>query len=101
MLTVLFTYMALYSLRYMPLFAIIVAIILVKQSEYMVKQSDTRFMSFMKKRAERISLVDSSAKGYLWPVAGIFLVLVSITSGNVVHKYDDKTMPVAAVAFMR
>jgi hypothetical protein len=101
MLTLLFTYMALYSLRYIPLFAIIVAIILVKQAEYIVNQSDTRLMSFMKKRAERISLIDSSAKGYLWPVAGIFVVLVSVSSGNVVHRYDDKTMPVAAVDFMR
>ena len=101
MLTVLFTYMALYSLRYIPLFAIIVAIILVKQAEYIINQSDTRFMSFMKKRAERISSVDLSAKGHLWPVAGILVVLVSLTNGNVVHRFDDKTMPVAAVDFMR
>jgi hypothetical protein len=101
MLTALFTYMALYSLRYIPLFAIIVAIILVKQSEYIANQYDTGFMSFMKKRAERISFVDSSAKGYLWPIAGILVVLISLISGNVAHRFDDKTMPVAAVDFMR
>jgi len=101
MLTVLFTYMALYSIRYIPLFAIIVAIILVKQTEHIVNGADKRFTSFMNKRAERISSVDSSAKGYLWPVAGILVGLIALINSNVIHRFDDKTMPVAAVDFMR
>lgn len=101
MITALFTYMALYSLRYIPLYAIIVAIILVKQSEYIVNQSDTGFMSFMKKRAERISFVDSSTKGYLWPVAAMLVSLIVIINANVVHRFDKETFPVAAVEFLQ
>ncbi len=101
MLTVLFTYMALYSIRYIPLFAIIMAIILVKQADYIANQSDTRFMSFMKKRAERISSVDSSATGYLWPIAGILVGLIALINANVVHRFDKETFPVAAVEFLQ
>jgi hypothetical protein len=101
MLTALFTYMALYSLRYIPLFAIIAAIILVKQTEYIVNQSHNKFMSFMKKRAERINSVDASTKGYLWPVAGILAGLIVLINANVVHRFDRKTFPVAAVEFLQ
>ncbi|MFH1014467.1 MAG: hypothetical protein V1762_00875, partial [Nitrospirota bacterium] len=101
MLTVLFTYMALYSVRYIPLFAMIVGIILVKQTEHIVSQSQTKFMSFIKKRAERIGSVDTAAKGYLWPIAGILAVLLLLLNGNVVHRFDEETMPVAAVEFLQ
>lgn len=101
MLTVLFTYMALYSVRYIPLFAMIVGIILVKQTEHIVGQSQTKFMSFIKKRAERIGSVDAAAKGYLWPIAGILAVLLLLLNGNVVHRFDEETMPVAAVEFLQ
>jgi hypothetical protein len=101
MLTVLFTYMALYSLRYIPLFAIIVAIILVKQAEYIVNQADTRFMSFMKKRADRIHSVDSASKGHIWPAVGILVGLIALLNGNITHRFNEKEFPVAAVEFLQ
>ena len=97
----LFTHMSLYSARYIPLFAIIVAPVLVKQAEPMLEQSGGKFISFFKKRASNISLIDASARGYLWPILAVALVAVLVAKGKIEHSFDEKIKPVAAVEFLK
>lgn len=99
-LILLFTYMSLYSARYIPLFGIIAAPILTRQAEYML-QSEGRLAGFFKKRAERISPIDASAKGYLWPVAAVLAVIILAATGRVEYGFDEKIKPVAAVEFLK
>jgi hypothetical protein len=101
MLTVLFTYMSLYSVRYIPLFSIIMAIILVKQTDSVVNQSDSKIVAFIKRRAERIDSVDAVARGHLWLFAAVFLAIIFLMNGRLVHRFDEETMPVAAVEFLQ
>jgi len=99
-MVILFTHMSLYSARYIPLFAIIVAPVLIKQAEPMLEQSVGKFISFFKKRASNISTIDASAKGYLWPILAIVLVAALVAKGKIEHSFDEKIKPVAAVEFL-
>jgi hypothetical protein len=101
LLILMFLNMSLYSVRYIPLFSIIVAPILLKQIGPLLEKSNGKLGKFFKKRAENISEIDASAKGYLWPVFSIVLVVV-LAAGNIIgYKFDAKTKPVAAVEFLK
>jgi hypothetical protein len=100
-LVLLFTNMALFSVRYVPLFAIVVAPIMSKQADSMIAVSSEKgWISSLKKRAGRIARIDSSAKGYGWPVAVVLMVLFLTAAGGVVFRFDGKIKPVAAVEFL-
>ena len=100
-LIALFTNMALYSARYIPLFAIVTAPMLAKQTEVVFGQWDGRFKNFLKKRAERIASVDASANGYVLPCAAILLTIFLAVNGKVGYTFDEKEKPVAAVEFLK
>ncbi len=100
-MVILFTHMSLYSGRYIPLFAIIVAPVLVRQAEPMLEQLDGKFISFFKKRASNISLIDASARGYLWPIFAVVLVVFVAAKGKIEHNFNEKAKPVAAVEFLK
>lgn len=101
MLIILFTYMALYSARYIPLFGIICAPILTTRSDELLKGSQGRLADFFKKRAERIAAVDSVSGGYLWLAMAVLVVMVSVASGKIAYGFDEKVKPVAAVEFLK
>jgi hypothetical protein len=100
-LVLLFTSMALYSARYIPLFAIIMTPILVRQLSPLLDESQGKIFSFFRKRAVRIGSVDAAARGYLWPLAAFTLVAVLALNGTVRFHFDEKTKPVDAVRFLR
>jgi hypothetical protein len=96
-----FTNMSLYSVRYIPLFGIISAPILLRQFRPILNQSDGRLAIFIKKRSESISATDASAKGYLWPALSVVLVVILAANGTIEFEFNAKTKPVAAVEFMK
>ncbi len=98
---ILFAHMALYSARYIPLFSIIAAPILLRQLGPILEQSNGRLAKFFKKRSDNISIIDASVKGYLWPAAAIVLVFVLAASGVIEYQFDEKRKPVAAVEFLK
>lgn len=100
-LILLFTNMALFSARYIPLFGIVVAPILSKQADFVIAAAPGNgWISSLKRRAERIATIDTSAKGYGWPVAGVLMVFFLIAFGGIVFRFDGKIKPVAAVEFL-
>ena len=100
-LMLLFIHMSLYSARYIPLFSIIMAPILMRKTEYLLKSTDGKITDFLKKRSSSISATDASARGYMWPIAGIILIVVLAMSGKIDYKFDETKMPVAAVEFIK
>jgi hypothetical protein len=100
-LVLLFMNMALFSARYIPLFAIVVAPIMSKQADFMITVApEIGWISSLKKRAGRIAKIDSSAIGYGWPVAGVLMVLFLVAAGGVEFRFDEKIKPVAAVELL-
>jgi hypothetical protein len=73
-LVLLFTNMALYSMRHIPLFAIIVAPVL---------------------------SIDACSKGYLWPLGVSLAVVIFFATGMIEYKFDEKSKPVEAVEFLK
>ena len=101
LLILMFLNMSLYSVRYIPLFGIIVVPILLRLIRPIMEQSTGKIADFIKKRAEGISETDASARGYLWPIAALVVVVVLTASGIIDYKFDAKTKPVAAVEFLK
>lgn len=100
-LTLLFTYMSLYSVRYIPLFSIIVAPILLRQVQKLIDEKKGGFVEFLNKRAEKIAAADDSAKGYLLPAMAVIIVIVFAASGRIEFGFDKKLKPVDAVEFLK
>ena len=101
-LVLLFTNMALYSARYILLFAIVVAPILSKHAESLLAITpENKWASSLKKRAGRIASIDVSARGYGWPAAGVLAVLCLVAAGRIEFRFDGKIKPVAAVEFLK
>ena len=101
LLILMFTNMSLYSARYIPLFCIITAPILLRLLNSILARSDGRLAKFLKKRSDNISTIDISTKGHLWPVATIILVVIFAKVGKIDFKFSEKTKPVAAVEFLK
>ena len=101
LLILMFVNMSLYSFRYIPLFSIVAAPILLRQSKKLLSCSEGRYTKFLKKRSSNISKIDRSAKGYLWPIAVIILVVFFAKTGKINFKFDEKTKPVSAVEFLK
>ncbi len=100
-LVLIFTDMALYSARYIPLFAVVVMPILARQLSLLLEAQGGKLGDFLRRRAERIGSVDASARGYLWPVAALSLVAVLGLTGGIRYAFDARIKPVAAVEFMK
>lgn len=101
MLTILFTSMSLTSIRYIPLFAVIVIPILMRYVEGNCLAAFPKVDRFLRQRVENISLIDSAAKGFLWPTASILLLVFLTANGTVTHAFNPEKKPIAALEFLR
>jgi hypothetical protein len=100
-LTVLFTYMALYSARYIPLFAIIIAPIWVRLFDRMFEGVKMRIIILLERRSTNLALFDSRMVGGLWSAIGISAVCYFAVTGALRFTFDPKIFPVKAAEFMR
>ena len=100
LLIIVFLNMALFSIRHVPLFALIVAPIIVRQYEAFFGACAGRFASFARRKGDGIAAVDASARGATWPATGFALVLVFAATGSIHFAFDPKIKPVAAVEFL-
>jgi len=101
LLTLFFLNIALYSVRNIPLFAIVMAPILARQSQQLLNEHHNKFTKFLTIRDMNISGIDSSAKGCLWIVLPVIAVWAVAWLGIVDYHFDEKIKPVAAVEFLR
>ena len=101
MLILLFIYMSLYSIRYITLFAIIAAPIVLKRLEVWSRESNSRIVCFLNQRSDSIAETDSKARGFFWPAAATIFVFLLIMTGRVEHYFDSTKKPVAAVEFLQ
>ncbi len=99
-LVILFTYMSLYSARYIPLLAIIISPVLARQLGALLNELEGRFKDFLTERDIRITSADSSARGYIWPAFAVAVSLFFIALGTIAYSFDRESKPVAAVDFL-
>ena len=99
-LVLLFSYMSLYSARYIPSFAIIVTPILLRRIQPMLQKFDNRAARIVHERSTNLELTDATTRGHLWPVISFLGVCVLSLNGKIAFKFDEMTKPVAAVEFL-
>lgn len=99
-LIIIFTYMALYSVRYIPLFALVTAPILTRKFNECKGESSGMVASFFRERSEKFSRIDGRATGPLWPATAVFTVAAAIYSGQLSHAFDKSRNPVDACDFL-
>jgi hypothetical protein len=99
-LLVLFTYMSLYSARYIPLFAIIATPILLRQLQTILR-GESRFAEFIQQRGRNLEALDARAQIHLWPVLVVTIVCGLAAGRAIEFGFNDREKPVAAVEFLK
>jgi hypothetical protein len=99
-LVILTTYMALYSARYIPLYAIITAPILLRLIDRLQHNLSPSVMNWLARRSAGFSLIDRLSLGYLWPTAVILVILTLAHISRLHTEFDDKRFPTRAVEFI-
>ena len=99
-LILIFTNMALYSARYIPLFALVTAPILTRMANEARGLFSGSLADFFSKRSENVARIDSRATGCLWPAAAVLVVAATLFSGTLHHSFDEKIKAVAACEFL-
>lgn len=96
-----FTSMALYAVRFIPPFAIIVSPILGKHTELLLGQLQGRMADLVREKSNNIASFDASPKGFLWVVGAVLMVTLALISGRLEHNFDREKMPLSAVDFLK
>jgi hypothetical protein len=99
-LVLVFMNMALYSARYIPLFALIATPALTRQAEEASSAMGGRISSFISKRSHNLAKIDGRSGRFFWPTAAILTIAVATFSGRFPHYFDDKVKAVAACEFL-
>ena len=100
-LVVLLTYMSLYSVRYVSLFAIIVAPPLLRLSEDLFSQLPPPFWHFYQRRTQNLAALEASTSAYLWPAISVSLTIALAIAGLIHFEFSTTRFPVAAVDFLK
>jgi hypothetical protein len=100
-LLTLVSYMALYSVRHVAVFAIIVAPMLLRISSGILASLPKRLSQFYQTRRTVFADIDAQLSGKLWPAIAVSLVLGLALIGALRVSFNDKIFPVAAVDFLK
>jgi hypothetical protein len=102
LLVVLFMYMSLYSVRHVPLFALIASPIIGRRMEDIVQsRRGNMYLNRFLVLSENISRTDSSTRGHLWPIVAVMSVIVLAMTGSISYGFSEEKFPVRAVEFMK
>jgi hypothetical protein len=96
-----FTYMALYSVRYITLFAIITGPILIRLIDQMKLGLPTKVIRFLDERSMRLSEIERQTSGYFWLILALSAVVSLGAAGSYQYKFSEKSYPVSAVEFLK
>jgi hypothetical protein len=101
-LLLLFTHLALFAGRYIPLFAVIVSPIVGKQVDRIIEELKGKgpFKEIIL-TSDNMAAVDSLTKWHLWSVAAMAVAIFLCFTGKLEYRFDKKTMPVDAAQFLR
>ena len=95
-----FTYMALYSVRYIPLFVIIASPVLIRLIDQMKLGLPTKVSKFLDERSVRLSQIEGRTSGYSWSIVALSAVVSLGAAGSYQYKFSEEFYPVSAVQFL-
>jgi hypothetical protein len=95
-----FTYMALYSVRFITLFAIITAPILIRLIDQVKLDLPTKVSKFLNERSVRLSQMERQTSGYFWSIVALSAVISLGATGSYHYKFSKESYPITAVEFL-
>ena len=101
LLFIFFTHMSFYSIRYIPLFSLIISPILSKKIGFLIQESNTEISVKFLNKSKKYADIDQICKGFLWPGMGLLLSSLGIALGIVNFQFDEKIKPIKAVEFIK
>lgn len=101
MLAALLTYMALYSARHISLFAVVVAPLLLKAAESLLREIPKPVQSIYRRRSDNLAAIDGKVSGYFWPPISFLLVIGLALAGSIQFQFSEKFFPVKASEFLK
>jgi len=99
-LIILFTYMALYSVRYTTLFSIVITPIILSRLNCWVENSKSKKIIWFRKIEKNIAKANSSLKVYRWPTISVIVLITLVKIGIINYDINSKLHPVEAVKFL-
>ena len=99
-LIIFFLHMSLVSARYIPLFCIIAAPIVVKQAEQLLKHSKGKISNFLTKKSDSFSKIDDSASDLVWPAAVFLITILLAIFSPIQYGFDINKKPIEASRFI-
>ncbi len=93
-----FGYMALYAVRYVPLFALVSAPVITRGVTEIAQRGGLPARA-LRERSERLSRIDARAGG-IWSFAALLGVAAAVFYGRPSHAFDPGQKPVAACEFL-
>lgn len=100
-LLTLVSYMSLYSVRHVSVFAIVVAPILLRLCSNIMVSLPRQLAAFYQARRVLFTELDRQLVGKLWPLIGLLLVLGLSLFGVLRVNFSERTFPLAAVEFLK
>jgi hypothetical protein len=100
-LIVFFTYMALYSVRYVSLFALILSRPLLRMLESVFTRMPPRFLQVYERRSLNLATLEASMSHYLWPAIALSMTVALAQVGFIHFEFSKTRFPVAAVEFLK
>jgi hypothetical protein len=101
MLLLIFTHMALFSSRHMPLFAIVAGPVVLRHANLAFEKLDGSILRGLKQRLHNLHNIEQSASRMVWPVIGLIAVLGLALTGTIHHDFSSKHLPRDAFEFVK
>ncbi|HWP58704.1 MAG TPA: hypothetical protein VNL14_12505 [Candidatus Acidoferrales bacterium] len=99
-LLVLLTHMALYGVRYIPLFGIIATPILVRHARVILEQVPGKWSDAFEVLSTKFALPNDRSRSF-WAAGGAVAIIVCAAFAQVSYRFDPEKQPVASVEFLR
>jgi hypothetical protein len=100
-LITLFSYMSLYSVRHVSLYAIMAAPILLRLGQDTVRRMPAQILRFYRQRVDHLNAIESKISGTLWPSVVVALIVFLSLTGRLRYDFNADVFPVAAVEFLK
>ncbi|MBI4179747.1 hypothetical protein HY522_10040 [bacterium] len=101
LLVLVFANMALQSARHIPLFAVIMAPVLLRLSSAWMDDCGGRLSAWCRRKSETLGKVDGGATGGVWIAAAVLGVGLLAAGDRLEYGFDPKLKPVEAVRFLK
>lgn len=101
LLILLFTNMALFSARFIPLFCIVVSPVLSRRIREPFHNGIRSFIETLKVRSEKIEKIDMLSRGHIWAIITVSLIILFAIEGRIEFQFDRNMKPVDAVEFLK